>query len=159
MHHSPAHIRRQRGVATIEFAICAPVLLLLMLATAELGRAIFQYNTLVKAVRDGARYVATNSSVGSTRIVAISAARRNEACNLIVTGNTAGTGPALLPGPTVCDIDATEGEDGIQDGFISVSATYTYQPMLGTTLPTFGFGDPIDLSRELAATVIVRALP
>lgn len=159
MRNSPVYVRRQRGVATIEFAICAPVLLLLMLATAELGRAIFQYNTLAKAVRDGARYVATNSSVGSTRLVSISTARRNEACNLIVTGNTAGTGAALLPGPTICDIEPTEGADGTPDGFISVSATYTYQPMLGTTLPTFGFAAPIDLSRELAATVIVRALP
>ena len=159
MHHSPALARRERGVATIEFAICAPVLLLLMLATAELGRAIFQYNTLAKGVRDGARYVATNSSVGSTRLVTITPARRNEACNLIRTGNIAGAGQTLLPGTTACDIDATEGPGGFADGFISVSATYTYRPMLGATLPTFGFGEPINLSRELAATVVVRALP
>ena len=52
--NTPLRIRplRQRGIATIEFAICAPILLLLMLATVEVGRMLIQYNTLNKAVRD-----------------------------------------------------------------------------------------------------------
>ncbi len=71
MHYPHANARKQLGIATIEFAICAPLLFFLMFATAELGRAIFQYNTLVKAVRDGARYVVNNASVGTTRVVNI----------------------------------------------------------------------------------------
>jgi Flp pilus assembly protein TadG len=149
--HNP---HRQRGVATIEFAICVPVLLLLMLATAELGRAMFQYNTLVKAVRDGARHLATNASVGSQRIVSITAAKRTETLNLVVTGNIAGTGTPLLPGLTIANVSATDAGNG----FVSVSANYTYRPALGATLPTFGFGAPINLSMTLPATVIMRAL-
>ena len=43
---------RQRGVAIVEFVLTLPLLMLLLLATAEIGRALFQYNTLTKAVRD-----------------------------------------------------------------------------------------------------------
>lgn len=142
------------GIALIEFAICAPVLLLLMFATAEVGRLLFQYNTLSKAVRDGARYACSNASVGTTRIVNITAAVRDQTRNLVVTGNSAGTGTALLPGLTV--INVTVADAG--NGFVSVSANYTYAPMLGATLPTFGLGDPINLSIGLPATVVMRAL-
>ena len=45
----PEFPRPQRGVAIIEFVITLPLLLLLLLATAEIGRALFQYNTLTKA--------------------------------------------------------------------------------------------------------------
>lgn len=152
MYSPRARAHKQRGVATIEFAICAPVLFLMMLATAELGRAMFQYNTLVKTVRDGARYVATNAAVGTTRVVSISTDRRNETINLVRTGNVAGTGAALLPG-----LGTVEVADA-HNGFVSVSAEYTYTPMLGAQLPSFGFGDPIDLAMTFHATILMRAL-
>lgn len=44
-----------RGVAAVEFALLLIPLVLLVFGVAEFGRALFQYNTLVKAVRDSAR--------------------------------------------------------------------------------------------------------
>jgi Flp pilus assembly protein TadG len=151
MHSPSTRVRRQRGLATVEFAICAPILFLMMFATAELGRLLFQYNTLVKAVRDGARYAAT-AATNSTRVVTIDNAKLTATRNLVVTGNTAGSGTPLLPGLSVNDVNLTNNGNG----FISVSATYDYQPMLGAPLPMFGFGDAIDLSMELSAVVIMR---
>lgn len=155
------HMRRrraglldQRGLATIELAICLPVLLLLMLATAEIGRLLIQYNTLAKAVRDGARYACAHAAVGTTRIVNITAATRAETRNLVVTGTTVGTGTPLLPGLTVNNVTV----DDVGNGFVSVAATYTYAPILGATLPTFGLGAPINLTMALPATVVMRAL-
>jgi hypothetical protein len=130
------------------------MLLFLMLATAEVGRLLFQYNTLVKSVRDGARYAVVNASVGTTRIVSISAATRTATRNLVVTGNTAGTGAAVLPGLTAANVTVSDAGNG----FVSVSASYTYQPMLGDNLPTFGLGAPINLALALPATVVMRAL-
>ncbi len=147
-------LSRQRGIATIEFAICAPVLLLLMLATAEVGRMLVQYNTLSKAVRDGARYTVRESAKGSTGTVAITTETRDNTRNLVVTGNMAGTGAALLPGLTVENVAVTDAGGG----FIAVSATYTYQPMLGAALPTFGRRGAINTSVPLTATVVMRAL-
>lgn len=145
---------RERGLATIEFVLTIPVLLLLMLATGEIGRLLFQYNTLSKAVRDGARYAAANASVGTTRIVNITAATRNETRNLVVTGNRLGTGTPLLPGLNVNNVSVVDAGNG----FVSVSATYTYTPVLGATLQTFGFGAPINMNMALPATVVMRAL-
>lgn len=138
----------------VEFAICAPVLLFLMLATAELGRVLYQYNTLMKSVRDGARYAIVNAAAGTTRVVNITTEVRDQTRNLVVTGNTAGTGTPLLPGLTVDNVAVTDAGNG----FVSVAATYDYQPMLGAALPTFGFGPPIDMTLSLPATVVMRAL-
>jgi len=153
---TPLRLRpfRQRGVATIEFAICAPILLLLMLATAEVGRMIIQYNTLNKAVRDGVRYTVREAANGSTGTVAITNTVRTNTQNLVVTGTMGGTGTPLLPGLTVGNVTVTDAGGG----FVAVSATYTYQPLLGAALPTFGPRGAIATNVPLTATVVMRAL-
>jgi hypothetical protein len=45
----------QRSQALIEFALVSPVLLLLLFGVIDLGRAIFYYDTLNHAAREGAR--------------------------------------------------------------------------------------------------------
>ena len=145
---------RQRGLAMVECVITLPLLLFLMLATAELGRVISQYDTLTKAVRDGARYAASTSANGSTGLVYISPQIQAAVGNLVATGNANGSGAALLPGFTASAVTVSDAGNG----YVSVSATYTYQPLLGTTLPTFGFGNPISLSFTLTAGAVMRAL-
>jgi hypothetical protein len=122
-----------------------------MFATAELGRLLYQYNTQVKAVRDGARYVAA-ANTNSTQTVTITPDMRQQTQNLVVTGNIAGTGAPLLPNLTTANVSVTD--DG--RGFIAVSASFRYQPMLAM-LPMFGFGEGLDLSLVLPATVVMRA--
>lgn len=51
----------QRGVAAVELALLAPVLISLMLVVVELGRGLQQYSTLVRSARAAARYLAANS--------------------------------------------------------------------------------------------------
>jgi Flp pilus assembly protein TadG len=51
---SPTH-RGQRSQALIEFALVSPVLLLLLFGVIDIGRAIFYYDTLNHAAREGAR--------------------------------------------------------------------------------------------------------
>ena len=151
---TPRYIRTERGIATIEFAIAAPLLLFLLLATAEVGRLLFQYNTLAKAVRDGVRHATTNASAGSTRVVDITTQVRTQTRNLVVTGNTAGTGSPVLPGLTVSNVTVNDAGNG----FVSVAATYTYTPMLGASLPSFGLGTSLNLAIPLTSTVVMRAL-
>ncbi|MEJ2115423.1 MAG: pilus assembly protein, partial [Gammaproteobacteria bacterium] len=67
----------QGGLAAVEFVVILPILLLLMLASAELGRAFYQYNTLTKTVRDGARYLADNSLIGTTGLIDITGEASN----------------------------------------------------------------------------------
>ena len=146
--------RECRGIATVEFAIVAPVLLLLMLATAELGRLAYQYNTLTKSVRDGVRFAVNEAAVGTTRIVNITELVRTQTRNLVVSGNINGAGAPLLPGLSTENVSVTNDANG----FVSVSAVYNYAPAYRATLPTFGLGEPITLNLSLTATVVMRAL-
>jgi hypothetical protein len=84
----------QKGTAIVEFALVLPLLLLLTMITTEFGRAIYQYNTIVKSLRDGTRYLSVQTP--NTKIA--------EAKNLVVFGNIAGTGQALVPGLTVAKV-------------------------------------------------------
>lgn len=52
----------QRSQALIEFALVSPVLLLLIFGIVDLGRAIFYYDTLNHAAREGARVAARASN-------------------------------------------------------------------------------------------------
>jgi Flp pilus assembly protein TadG len=51
---------RSRGQAIAEFAIVIPLFLLLLVGLFDLGRAIFAYNTLTNAAREGARTAIVN---------------------------------------------------------------------------------------------------
>lgn len=147
-------IREQRGIAAVEFAITLPLLLLVMLATAEFGRLFCQYGTLTKAVRSAARYVATNAAVGSTNVVSISSQTATAAQNLATYGNINGTGTPLLPGLKAGSIAV--GDAG--NGYVSVTASYTYAPMLGS-IPTFGLtASPLSLKFTLNTVVTLKAL-
>lgn len=52
----PAQRRHSRfGQSMIEFAIMAPILFLLLLGTIDLGRAVYIYNSISEATREGTR--------------------------------------------------------------------------------------------------------
>jgi len=55
-----ASARRSRGQALLEFALVIPIFLLIMVALFDLGRAVFAYNTLTNAAREGARLAIVN---------------------------------------------------------------------------------------------------
>src|SRR5437660_753522 len=55
MRPRPAGKRSQRSQALIEFALVSPVLLLLLFGIIDIGRAIFYYDTINHAAREGAR--------------------------------------------------------------------------------------------------------
>ncbi|WP_211470485.1 TadE/TadG family type IV pilus assembly protein [Collimonas humicola] len=85
---------RQKGTAIVEFALILPLLLLLACITTEFGRAMFQYNTITKSVRDAVRYLSVQTP--GTHIT--------EAQNLVVYGNIAGTGTPLVLGLTTANV-------------------------------------------------------
>jgi Flp pilus assembly protein TadG len=142
----------QRGLAMTEFVIVLPVMLLLMLATAELGRAFYQYNILTKAVRDGARYLASNAIQGTTGVINISGAQAATK-NLVVYGNTTGNGSPLLEGWSTSTVAAT----AVDKIHVQVGATFLFKPIF-SKLPTFGFGNDIELGMTFQASVTMRAL-
>ena len=56
----PGRRRRQHGQSLVEFALVFPIIMLLIMAFMEVGRAVFAFNTIANAARQGARVAAVN---------------------------------------------------------------------------------------------------
>lgn len=54
------HARNGRGQTLAEFALALPVLMLIVLGLFDVGRAVFAYNGLTNAAREGARLAIVN---------------------------------------------------------------------------------------------------
>jgi Flp pilus assembly protein TadG len=50
--------RQERGAAAVEFAILAPLVLMILLAIADVANMLFMYNGMLNAARESARRVA-----------------------------------------------------------------------------------------------------
>jgi hypothetical protein len=118
--------RGQWGVALIEFALVLPLLLVVTFICTEYSRALFQYNTLTKSVRDAARYLSTQNP--GTKIA--------EAKNLVVYGNPFGTGSPLVIGLTLSQVpDPVWQLAGTSPviNTVTISVTnYTFTPLFGS---------------------------
>ena len=111
--HLLCNLRDDRGVQLAELAIVLPIFLLLFGATAEFGRYFYEYSTLAKASRVGARYLST---------AYVTAADDTAAKNIVVYGNTAGTGTPILTGLTTDNVQVIR-----QGGVPAVPETVTIQ--------------------------------
>jgi Flp pilus assembly protein TadG len=60
MQDSTTHRHRTPGQALVEFALVIPVFLLLVFSLFDLGTAVFSYNSLTNAAREGARLAIVN---------------------------------------------------------------------------------------------------
>jgi len=149
----PKTIFRQRGLALVETALTLPFLLFVMLAASEFTFAFVQHTTLTKAVRDGVRYAA-EEAIDGTLTFDLTAAIQNDTRRLVVYGNTAGVGTPAAVGLTVGDVTVT----GVGNNIVEVSLTYPYTGILGTVLPSFGYGPNISTLFSMDATVAMRAL-
>ncbi|MFC7849264.1 TadE/TadG family type IV pilus assembly protein [Arthrobacter sp. NPDC057388] len=64
----------ERGAAAVEFALLAPILVMLVLGIMEFGRAYNVQTTLTNAAREGVRSMAINNSQSTARTATKSAA-------------------------------------------------------------------------------------
>ena len=142
---------RETGLAAVEATIILPFLVMTMLVVAEVGNAIATHSTLVKRAESGARYLSDRSLNGGGVFV-LRASKISEAVNLIVHGDTAGSGDAEVPLFTIVDVNVSK----VDDSFLEVAIQYDYQPMVIQTLNFYGAG--IDLAMPLDASVRMRAV-
>lgn len=78
---------RQDGVAALEFALLVGVITLIAFGTTELGRAFYQYNTLLKSTRAAAREMSFGSAanhMAAARCLAVHGNRTCEGDTLLV---------------------------------------------------------------------------
>jgi len=136
----------QAGAALIELALILPLLLLLTFITTEFGRAVYQYNTIVKSVRDAVRYLSVQTP--GTHIA--------EARSLIVYGNTTGAGTPLAPGLTLAHVQQPTWQSAgstpvINTVTVTVSG-YSFQSLFSSVLGIpFGSFNYNDISATMRA--------
>ena len=125
MHWLGRFRRDERGVQLVELAIVIPILLLLFAAVAEFGRYFYEYTTVAKSARLGARYLAAKAINSTTTNW------QANAKNLVVYGNTAGTGSPVLTGLTTANVtvEYQGGTTGVPN-LVKVSiVNYKHQPV------------------------------
>lgn len=140
--------RYMHGVAAVEFAFLVIPLVILAFGISEVGRAIYSYNTLVKSVRDAARYL-TSKEPGL-------ASHHTVAKCMVVHGSAdcSTSTPALAPGLTtsmveVCDSVLTC--DGVTNTLLTGTGTirtvtvrisdYPYNSVVEFVMPDITFNN------------------
>lgn len=135
--------RTERGAALVEFALIVPLMLLIVLITADLARALYRYNGVVKSVRNATRFLTTEAPDDP--------AAADMARNLVVYGKVSAGGDPIDPELTAdkIDIPPTSFTGSAPDPVIrTVTVTvsgYTLTPMLtsffGTSFSIMQFSD------------------
>ena len=146
-------LQRQRGLATVEMTLVLPVLLFLVLATAELGHAFIQYNALTRAVRDGARYLSERALNGQTGVLQLKATDMVATRNLVVYGNAGGTGQPTLRGLNTNQVLIVT----MANNNFTVQVNYPYTPMIAPAIPGL-LGTTIATTFTMQAAVAMRAI-
>lgn len=83
---------RDRGAAAVEFALVAPLLLLLVFGIAEFGRAYHVQTTLSGAAREGVRVMALKNDAAAAR-----ATTRDSAATVVLRDDQIAVTPTTCP--------------------------------------------------------------
>ena len=166
-------LQNEQANAAAEMAMVTPLLLILMLGSVELGNYFWNEHTLLKAVRDGARYAArqgfsnfnTCSSSGSD--VSSSTVGLNTK-TVVQKGSLDSTQPDLLPNwstatfklTATCATSQVSGQDMLglyknnANGWtkVSVETTLTYRPFMAVALGFSGVGYQLYAQSQAAVT-------
>ena len=121
-------LKSERGSSVVELAIVFPILLLLFVGTAELGRLFYTYTTLAKATKVGARYLSTQKDAESTDATTILNVKRR-AARLVVCGNTVSCADRT---PIVPGLDTSEPDGALSEVTITLPASSTLAPRYAT---------------------------
>lgn len=137
----------RRGVSAIEFALVVPLLVLLVVGVAEVGRLIVQADAVEKSLRSGAVFAAHSD-------LPLDGPTQTTIQNLVKTGTTDGSGNFLVPGwaedgalltiePITVDVNGTEVT------VIRLTATVPFAALMPGLMSTLGMDDlTIESSHE-----------
>lgn len=144
--------RDEFGVQLLEVAIVIPILLVLFAGVAEFGRYFYEYTTLAKASRLGARYLSSKSANSETTNY------QTIARNIVVYGNAAGTGSPIVDGLKTSNVTIAYqgGTTGVPDT-VTVSITgYAHKPLFD--LGRLMRNKKLSLAIEVKPSVTMRYL-
>ncbi len=112
--------RRERGQALIEFAFVMPLLVLILMGVFDLGGAVYAFNVMASAAREGARYGIFNPS-------------DSNGIQQQAKANTAALDPNLISVTTRCNVvpvpgGSTNSTCPYKPSLLEVTVTYQFRP-------------------------------
>jgi Flp pilus assembly protein TadG len=122
-----------RGAAAVEFALCLPILLLLVFGIIDFGRALNAQITLTQAAREGVRLAALGFS------------------NADVQARTQSAAPALSGVSVTIPDSCPAGAGPAADAQVDVSYSFSFVTPVGAIVGLVGgsgFGSPIVLTAQ-----------
>ena len=161
-------LRDRHGAAAAEMALVMPLLLFIMLGSTELGNYFMNEHSLIKAVRDGARFAARQGfgnyptctgSPDTTNVV-------TPTQNVVMYGYLSGT-QVLTPNITAADVTVTtncttsaggQNMSGIYKDLsngaqtVTVRASVTYRPIIATAFGISSFTTVLNAKSQAAVT-------
>jgi Flp pilus assembly protein TadG len=123
---------RDRGAAAVEFALCLPILLLLVFGIIDFGRALNAQISLTQAAREGVRLASLGYSGAA------------------VQARTQAAAPALSGITVTIAASCPPGAGPAADAEVNVSYSFHFVTPVGAIAGMFGsgFGSPIDLTAQ-----------
>jgi len=142
----------------VEVAIVIPILLMMFGAVAEFGRYFYEYTTLAKGARVGARYMSTKTVKKPALILATK--------RLVVYGNTDGTGTPLMSNLTIDNVDVqfaggtyAAPTTGVPTTVTISIINYKHQPVfdLGKLTKVTGLSTNVDVKPSITMHYMLNA--
>jgi Flp pilus assembly protein TadG len=126
--------RSERGTQLVELALVLPILMALFAATAEFGRYFYNYSTLAKATRAGARYLSTVPVKTVSAGTGVNVNEDAKAKRLIVYGdpNAADSSKPVVPGLSLSNVEIQRSgpTPTVPDTVTVRIVNYNYKPLL-----------------------------
>ena len=132
---SHTRLNDERGSSIVELAIVFPILLILFVGVAEIGRLFYTYTTLAKATKMGARFLTTEKDAESTDTTTMTNVRAR-AARLVVCGyeDSCTNRPSVVTGLTTSNVTVTLPNTTpgfIGPRYVTVQITgFTFQPLV-----------------------------
>ena len=139
-----ARSSNDRGAAAVEFALVLPILLMIVCAIVDFGRAYNTRVTLTQAAREGVRVIALGEDAATAASRAAAAATGLEDVTAEVTAED---------GTVLGDTDVCDFGDPVQ---LAASAPFTYITPLGAMVAIFAGDDSSIDGGSVTSTASMR---
>ncbi len=119
---------REGGQAMVEFAVAGIVLFILILGTIDVGRAVWNYNTLAQATREGTRYAIVHGAMSSDPSGPGSSHYTDPNSDAMVTERIEDNAGGLDLSQLTVEADWVDGDNSVGSK-VKVTSRYTYEPV------------------------------
>jgi len=147
-------LQRQRGVAAVEFALFAPLLLTLVIGIAQFGWMFGNYVMVANAASSGARYFA--SQRGTANPYSATQTQVGTSAALLTTSKltiATSVNGAACSSDSSCAADLTSAGGTSAVGTATVTVSYTFVPLFKGTLSRLYTMIPTSLSASAVERV------